>query len=85
MVTARRLRLPALSQTCFDPLNLVPRVAVARTTAVLDADAHGRMYISSVELRAFEQDAGASNRQILRMETNAGHAVERIPAARRIT
>jgi hypothetical protein len=38
-----------------------------------------------VELRAFEQDAGATNRQTVRMETNAGYTVERIPAARRIT
>jgi hypothetical protein len=43
------------------------------------------MHIAPVELRAFEQDAGASNKQTVRMETNAGYAVERIPAARRIT
>jgi hypothetical protein len=53
--------------------------------AVLDSSANGRMYISPVELRAFEQDAGATNRQTVRMETNAGYTVERIPAARRIT
>jgi hypothetical protein len=66
------------------PWGLTIRVWKQAGTAVLDADAYGRMYISPVELRAFEQDAGATNRQTVRMETNAGYAVERIPAALRI-
>jgi HK97 family phage prohead protease len=71
--------------TAPGPFGLTLRVWKTAGTAVLDADAYGRMYISPVELRAFEQDAGATNRQTVRMETNAGYAVERIPAARRIT
>jgi HK97 family phage prohead protease len=67
------------------PWGLTIRVWKQAGTAVMDADAYGRMYISPVELRAFEQDAGSTNRQTVRMETNAGYAVERIPAARRIT
>jgi hypothetical protein len=41
------------------------------------------MYISPVELRAFQQDAEATNRQTARMEKNAGYTVERNPAAQR--
>ncbi len=41
--------------------------------------------MAPVELRAFEQDAGQTNKQTVRMETAAGYTVERIPAARRIT
>ena len=67
------------------PFGLSIRVWKTAGTAVLDADSYGRMYVAPVELRAFEQDAGASNRTTLRMETNAGYTVERIPAARRIT
>jgi HK97 family phage prohead protease len=67
------------------PFGLTLRVWKQAGTAVLDSNAFGRMYISPVELRAFEQDAGATNRQTVRMETNAGYAVERIPAALRIT
>jgi HK97 family phage prohead protease len=66
------------------PFGLQMRVWKAAGTAVLDADAYGRMYVSPVELRAFEQDAGSTNRQTVRMETNAGYAVERILAALRI-
>jgi hypothetical protein len=51
-------------------------------TAVLDAHSTAAFYVSPVELRAFEQDAGSTNRQD---ETNAGYAAERVPAARRIT
>lgn len=67
------------------PFGLQRRVWKSAGTAVLDSNAYGRMYIGPVELRAFEQDAGATNRQTVRMETNAGYAVERGPAARRIT
>jgi hypothetical protein len=67
------------------PWDLTIRVWKQAGTAVLDADAYARMFISPVKLRAFEQDAGATNRQTVRMETNAGYTVERIPAARRIT
>lgn len=53
-------------------------------TAVMESGAYGRLYVAPVELRAFEQDAGQTTRQTVRMETNAGYTVERIPAARRI-
>jgi phage head maturation protease len=71
--------------TAPGPFGLSIRVWKTAGTAVLDTNAYGRMYISPVELRAFEQDAGSTNRQTVRMETNAGYTVERIPAARRIT
>jgi hypothetical protein len=38
-----------------------------------------------VQLRSFEQDAGASNRTTVRMECAAGYTAERLTAARRIT
>jgi hypothetical protein len=53
-------------------------------TALLDTDAFGRMYVSPVELRSFEQDAGATNRQTFRMETSAAYTVERVSAGLRI-
>ena len=53
-------------------------------TAILDADAFGRLYVAPVELRSFEADGGLTNTQNVRMETNAGYAVERVPAALRI-
>jgi hypothetical protein len=34
--------------------------------------------------RSFEADGGLNNKQNVRMETNAGYAVERLPAALRI-
>jgi hypothetical protein len=34
---------------------------------------------------SFEADGGLTNKQNVRMEANAGYAVKRIPAARRIT
>ncbi len=40
--------------------------------------------MSRVELRSFEADGGLTNEQTVRMETNAGFAVERLPAALRI-
>ena len=67
------------------PWGLNVRVWKNAGTAVLDADAYGRLYVAPMELRVFEQDAGQTNRQTVRMETNAGYTVERIPAARRIT
>ena len=53
-------------------------------TALLDADSFGRLYVSAVELRSFEQDAGATNRQTFRLETNALYTVERLSAGLRI-
>jgi hypothetical protein len=67
------------------PWGLQVRVWKTAGTAVLDANAYGRMYISPVELRSFEQDAGASNRTTVRMECAAGYTAERLTAARRIT
>jgi hypothetical protein len=39
--------------------------------------------VAPIELRSFEAD-GLSNKQNVRMETSAGYAVERLPAALRI-
>jgi hypothetical protein len=52
---------------------------------VLDSNAYGRLYVAPVELRAFEQDAGQTNRQTVRIETAAAYTAERTTAARRIT
>ena len=65
------------------PFGLTLRVWKTAGTAILDADNFGRLYVSPFELRSFEQDAGATNRQTVRLETNAGFAVERVPAALR--
>ena len=46
--------------------------------------AFGRMYASPVSLRAFEQDAGSTNKSTVRMEFNAAFAAERQGAAQRI-
>jgi hypothetical protein len=67
------------------PFGLTLRAWKNSGTAVLDADAYGRLYVSPVELRSFEADGGLTNKQNVRMETNAGYTVERVPAARRIT
>jgi uncharacterized protein len=53
-------------------------------TAVLDSSAFGRLYTSPVELRSFEADGGLTNKQNVRMELNAGYAVERTAAGLRI-
>jgi hypothetical protein len=66
------------------PFGLTMRIWKTAGTALLDADAFGRMYVAPVELRAFEQDAGQTNRTTYRMETNAAFTVERLPAALRI-
>jgi Escherichia/Staphylococcus phage prohead protease len=66
------------------PFGLTMRVWKTARTALLDADAFGRLDTSPVELRAFEQDAGATNRQTYRMETNATFTVERLSAGLRI-
>ena len=64
-------------------LNL--RVWKQAGTAVLDSLAYGRLYVAPIELRSFEQDAGQTNRQTVRMETAAAYTAERTTAARRIT
>jgi uncharacterized protein len=74
----------APGQAAPAPWGLQMRVWKTAGTAILDADAFGRLYVAPVELRSFEQDAGATNRQTVRMETNALYTVERLPAALRI-
>jgi hypothetical protein len=66
------------------PFGLTMRVWKNAGTALLDADAFGRLYVAPVELRSFEQDAGATNRQTFRLETNALYTVERLTAGLRI-
>ena len=60
------------------------RVWKTAGTAILDADAFGRLYVAPVELRSFEQDAGATNRQTVRMETSSLYTVERVAAGLKI-
>jgi HK97 family phage prohead protease len=66
------------------PYGLQVRVWKTPGTAVLDSQAFGRLYVSPMELRSFEADAGTTNKQNVRLECNAGFAVERIPGALRI-
>jgi uncharacterized protein len=66
------------------PFGLTLRVWKQAGTAVLDSDAYGRLYVAPVELRSFEADAGTTNKQNIRLETNAAYAAERLPAAVRI-
>jgi hypothetical protein len=66
------------------PWGLQMRVWKTAGTAILDADSFGRLYVAPVELRSFEQDAGATNRQTVRMETNALFTVERLSAGLKI-
>jgi hypothetical protein len=66
------------------PFGMRLRVWKQAGTALLDSTSFGRLYTSPVELRAFEADAGTTNKQNVRMELNAGYAVERLPAALRI-
>jgi hypothetical protein len=74
----------APGQAAPAPWGMEVRVWKSAGTAVLDADAFGRLYTAPVELRSFEQDAGASNRQTFRMETNALYTVERVSAGLKI-
>jgi HK97 family phage prohead protease len=74
----------APGQAAPAPWGLQMRVWKTAGTAILDADSFGRLYVAPVELRSFEQDAGATNRQTVRMETNALYTVERLTAALRI-
>jgi uncharacterized protein len=66
------------------PYGLQVRVWKTSGTALLDSQAFGRLYVAPVELRAFEADGGLTNKQNVRMETNAGYTVERLSAALRI-
>jgi hypothetical protein len=66
------------------PYGLQVRVWKQAGTAISDSQAFGRLYVSPMELRSFEADAGTTNKQNVRLECNAGFAVERIPGALRI-
>jgi hypothetical protein len=66
------------------PFGLQLRIWKNAGTAVLDGTAFGRLYVAPVELRAFEADGGLTNKQNVRMETNAGFSVERTDAGLRI-
>jgi len=66
------------------PYGLQVRVWKTAGTALLDSQAFGRLYVAPLELRSFEADAGVSNTRNIRLETNAGFAVERTSPALRI-
>jgi uncharacterized protein len=66
------------------PFGLELRVWKAAGTAVLDANAFGRFYVAPIELRSFEENAGATNTLTVRAETHAGYAVERPTAGLRV-
>jgi Escherichia/Staphylococcus phage prohead protease len=51
-----------------DVFGLNIRVGKNAGTAVVDSQAYGRMYMSPVELRAFEADGGLTNKTNVRME-----------------
>jgi HK97 family phage prohead protease len=66
------------------PYGLSIRVRKSAGTALFDSRAFGELYVAPLELRSFEADAGTTNRQNVRLETNAGFAVQRVEAALRI-
>lgn len=51
---------------------------------VADASAFGRLYASPVSLATFEENSGATNTSLMRMEGHASFGVERVDAAVRI-
>lgn len=48
---------------------------------VLEAAAFGRLFLGAVSLAAFEEEAGATNTQLIRMEAPAIFVVDRVDAA----
>jgi HK97 family phage prohead protease len=68
-----------------NPWNLSRRVSKgAAAPIVLDSMAFGRMYPSPVSLRTFEENDGATNTSLIRMELHALVNAERLNAAVRI-
>ena len=74
----------APGQAAPAPWGLQMRIWKQPGTAILDSSAFGRLYVSPMELRSLEADGGLTNRQNIRLETNAGYAVERVVAGLRI-
>ena len=56
----------------------------APAPAVVDSQAFGRLYASAASLARFEENAGATNTSLVRLELTAVFGVERLPAALRI-
>ena len=71
-------------QPASGPFGIQVRVWKSAGTALIDSTSFGELYIAPVELRSFEADFGTSNKQNVRLETNATFAVERASAALRI-
>jgi hypothetical protein len=74
-------RGPGLGLRAGEPVRARAR---SRPRGAPPRKAFGRLYVAPAELRSFEADGGLTNKQNVRMETNAGYAVERLPAALRI-
>jgi hypothetical protein len=53
-------------------------------TAVVDANAYGRLYVSPISLSRFEENAGATNTSTVRLEGHAAFGTERTTAAVRV-
>jgi len=53
-------------------------------TAVVDATAYGKLYVSPISLSRFEENAGASNSSTVRLEGHAAFGTERTSAAARV-
>ena len=51
---------------------------------VLDSTANGKLYLSSITLARFEENAGRTNTSLVRLEGHAAYGVERTAAAVRI-
>jgi uncharacterized protein len=66
------------------PFGLQMRVWKQAGTAILDSSSFGRFYVSPIELRSFEENAGRTNTLTVRAECHAGFAVERTSAGLRI-
>jgi hypothetical protein len=74
----------APGQAAPAPWGLQMRIWKNAGTCIMDADSFGRLYVAPVELRSFEQDSGQTNKQTVRMETNALYTVERVAAGLKI-
>jgi hypothetical protein len=53
------------------------RVSQTAGTAIVDADAYGKLYVSPISLSRFEENAGATNTSTVRLEGHAAFGTER--------
>jgi hypothetical protein len=57
---------------------------VLAAPVVMDSKSNGKLYLSSISLARFEENAGKTNTSLVRLEGHAAYGVERTAAAIRI-